>query len=128
MTGGKQSRLTPHYTPRDSRISFKVSVSGILRNGKVIDYPQDLKVGEEDRVRVGITNREHETVSYSLEVKMEGVTHSAISGIVLGHGEEWEREVGFTPVKVGENQKVEFVLSKEEKPYRWLHLWVNVTR
>ena len=31
--------------------------------GKVADYPRELKVGEEGRVRMCIVNREHETVS-----------------------------------------------------------------
>ncbi len=97
-------------------------------DGKAADYPKELKVGEEGRVILDIINRERETVNYRLEVKIEGVTNSAISGIVLGHGEEWKGEIGFTPVKSGENQKVEFVLYKEEKSYRWLHIWINVTR
>jgi uncharacterized membrane protein len=96
--------------------------------GKAEGYPQELVVGEEARVIVGIVNHEYETVNYRVEVTIEGVRHNEIGPLVLGHEDKWEREVGFIPAKSGEEQKVEFLLYKQgqSKPYRSLYLWVNL--
>jgi len=97
--------------------------------GKAIDYPEELKVGEEGKVVVGIINREHETVSYRMEMRIDGVKHKESGALVLGHDERWEEIVSFTPDRAGDNQKVEFLLYKEgqSEAYQSLHLWVNVT-
>ena len=96
--------------------------------GKAIDYPRELKVGEEERVIVGIINREHETVSYRVEVRIDGVKNNEVGLLVLGHDEKWEGIVSFTPDRAGDSQKVEFLLFKqgESEPYGSLHLWVDV--
>ena len=59
-------------------------------------------------------------------VLIGGVKHNGIGPIVLPHEGKWEQEVCFTPVNVGEKQKVEFVLYKDGEPYRRLNLWVDV--
>jgi len=98
--------------------------------GKAEGYPKKLKVGEEARVVVGMINREHEPVSYRVEVTIDGVRNNEIEPVVLAHEETWQAEIGFTPVKAGENQKVEFVLYKlgQNEPYQTLHLWINVEK
>ena len=97
--------------------------------GKATDYPRELKVGEEGRVIVGIINREHETVSYRMEVRIDGVKHKELGALVLEHDERWEEIVSFSADRAGDSQKVEFLLYKngENEPYLKLHLWVNVT-
>ena len=97
-------------------------------DGKVIDYPRELKVGEEGRVRVGVINREHEIVSYRLKVEIDGVSNNQIEPLELGHDEKWEEVVSFVPARAGDSQKVEFLLYKngEGEPYLKLHLWINV--
>jgi len=97
--------------------------------GKATDYPRELKVGEEGKVIVGIINREHETVSYRMEVKIDGVRNNQVGPLELGHDERWEEIVSFSPDRAGDSQKVEFLLYKngENEPYLKLHLWVNVT-
>ncbi|HUV45599.1 MAG TPA: DUF1616 domain-containing protein [Dehalococcoidia bacterium] len=102
--------------------------------GKVIDYPSELKIGEEGKVIVGIINREHETVSYRVEVRIDGVGNNEVGNnevgpLVLGHDEKWEEAVSFTPDRAGDSQKMEFLLYKNggSEPYlKPLHLWVNV--
>ena len=96
--------------------------------GKAIDYPRELRVGEEGRVIVGIINREHETVNYWVAVKIDGIRNNQVGPLELEHGEKWEGIVSFTPDRAGDNQKVEFLLYKhgESEPYLKLHLWVNV--
>jgi uncharacterized membrane protein len=97
--------------------------------GKAADFPRELTVGEEGRVTVGITNNEHETVTYRLDVMIDGAENNQIGGITLEHGEGWEEEVSFTPEKEGKGQKVEFLLFKagEAEPYLDpLRLWLDV--
>ena len=97
--------------------------------GKATDYLSEMKVGEEEKVIVGIINREHETVSYRMEVRIDGVKHKELGALVLEHDEKWEGEISFVPTVAGDNQKAEFLLYKERQSeaYQSLHLWVNVT-
>jgi uncharacterized membrane protein len=46
----------------------------------------------------------------------------------LTPGGKWEQEVGFKPRHAGNNQKVEFLLYKnnEVKPESTVHFWINV--
>lgn len=94
--------------------------------GKAEDYPEELSVGEKASVIVGIVNHEHEETRYRVEIKIDGKECSEISQIVLGQDEKWEQEVFFMPDRVGENQKLDFVLYNDGEPYRHLYIWVNV--
>ena len=96
--------------------------------GKAIDYPEELVIGEEGKVIVGIINREHETVTYRVEVTIDGVQNNEVGPVALDHDGEWEKIVGFTPNKAEDNQKVEFLLYKQgqNEVYQRLHLWVDV--
>lgn len=96
--------------------------------GKATDYPTELRIGEEGRVIVGIVNREHQQVSYRLEVVIDGVENGSIESGTLEHGGQWEEIVTFTPYVVGDNQKVEFLLYRldQNEVYQRLHLWINV--
>ncbi|MBA7467400.1 hypothetical protein ES707_02618 [subsurface metagenome] len=96
--------------------------------GKAIGYPKELVVGEEGKVIVGIINREHETVTYQVEVVIDEIKNSEVGPVTLDHDGEWEEIVGFTPGRAGDNQKVEFLLYKQgqNEVYQRLHLWVDV--
>lgn len=96
-------------------------------DGTASDYPTDLKVGEEGEVIIGVVNHEYANITYQLEVKLEGdVIHE--KSIELMHDETWESPFTFKAKKAGEDQKLEFLLFKEDKAevYRSLHLWVDV--
>ncbi|MBA7473356.1 hypothetical protein ES707_08693 [subsurface metagenome] len=97
--------------------------------GRIADYPEELVVGEEGRIVVGIVNREHETMSYRVEVVISGVKNTVAGSVVLAHGGKWEEEVSFVPETAGEQQKVEFLLYRQgqSKAYHSLHLRVDVT-
>ena len=97
--------------------------------GKVGDYPEELVVGEEGKANVGIVNREHVTMSYRVEVMVNGVKNTDIGPVVLSHEEKWEGEVSFVLGTVGEKQKVEFLLYKQGQTEvcQSLLLWVDVT-
>ena len=96
--------------------------------GKAEDYPTDIVLGEEARVILGIVNQEYEEVSYRVEVRIDKATNKKIGPVVLPHEQKWEQAISFTPTKVGEDQKVEFVLYKhgQEEPCLTLRLWINV--
>jgi uncharacterized membrane protein len=113
-------------TPRVGERFTEFYILGL--EGRAEDYPRELEVGEEGRVIVGIINQEHETVSYQVEVRIDGVINDEVGPIVLEHDERWREIVSFTPRRTG-NQTVEFLLYKngEVEPYLELHLWLNVT-
>jgi len=96
--------------------------------GKATDYPKELVLGEEGKVIVGIINREHETLTYRVEVAIDEVKNSEVGPVALDHDVKWEEIMGFTPDKAGDNQKVEFLLFRQEQNevYQRLHLWVDV--
>ena len=97
-------------------------------SGEAVDYPRELRVGEEERVIVGIINREQETASYWVEVRIDGVRNSRVGPLERGHDEKWEQIVSFTPDRAGDSQKVDFLLYKDNgsEPYLELHLWIDV--
>ena len=118
------------YVLATPRVGEKFTEFYILgREGEAKNYLKEAVVGREQAVIVGIINREQESVSYRLQVRIDGVTNNEVGPLVLAHNEKWEEVVGFTPQRVGDNQKVEFLLywSDESMPYQEpLRLWVNV--
>ena len=96
--------------------------------GKATDYPKELAVGEGGKVIVGIINREHEPVTYRVEVVINGVKNNQVGPMMLEPDGEWEQIVGFTPDRAGDKQKVEFLLYRQgqSEVYQRLHLWVDV--
>jgi len=89
------------------------------------------------KVILGIVNREYENATYLIRVMVDGEPVQvyfdkdkvdSIGPIELAHKEKWEHEIGFAPQHVGNNQKVEFVLYKNEALYFEYppHLWIDV--
>lgn len=99
-------------------------------NGKATGYPVVTRVGEEGKVIVGIVNHEHKVVSYRLEIMIDEVENNKVGPVVLKSGQKWEGEVSYRATKVGSNQKVGYLLFKDDeaKPYLDpLNLWVIIT-
>jgi len=97
-------------------------------NGKASDYPTNLTVGQTGKLFVGVVNHEYASVNYEMVVKLQD-TIIQQENITLQDKQKIEKEINFTPSVSGSNQKLEFLLYKlpdREKPYRTLHLWVNV--
>ena len=82
----------------------------------------------EGKVIMGIINREYETVTYRVEVVIDGVKNNEVGPVALDHDGKWEKVIGFTPGRAGDNQKVEFLLYKQgqKEVYRRIHLPVDV--
>ncbi len=102
--------------------------------GMADDYPTDLAVGEVGEVIIGVVNHEYASITYLLEVKLN---ETVIGGdeLHLEHNETWEEPFFFKADEKGEDQKVEFLLYRDQdhnesdetwEPYRSLHLWVDV--
>jgi len=91
------------------------------------NYPTELHLGESAEVLVRIENNEHKQVNYILQIKLDGRRIKTESKW-LELGSKWEREISFTPDRIGDNQKLEFLLFKgsvRENPYRYFHLLVS---
>lgn len=96
-------------------------------DGKADSYPQQLAIDEPGTVIVGIINREHVgNISYYTEVKVGNESIGTSNLIMLNNDEQWEQPVGFRLWQIGNSQKVEFILYKNNSPYKECYLWVNV--
>jgi uncharacterized membrane protein len=97
-------------------------------DGKAVDYPSDIKMGDTGSVILGIINHEQKVTDYSVEIKIAGTINGDFGPITLKPEEKSENEVSFTPQAVGDHQEVEYILYKDEQsePYLNVHLWINV--
>ena len=98
--------------------------------GKAINYPDKLAIGEEGKVIIGIANQKQETTTYRIEVAIDGIRNNEMGIVLLKENERWKGTIGFIPTKEGNNQKVEFLLYEqgEVEVRSRLHLWVDVQR
>lgn len=92
------------------------------------DYPTVLNVGEKGKVIIGIMNQEYKNVTYLLEVNFNGLSIHK-EHIFLIENEKLEITFTFKATEKGKNQKLKFILYKNQQreAYRKLHLWVNIT-
>ena len=97
-------------------------------NNKACDYPSSLKIGEEGKVVVGIINQEHETTTYQVEIRVNGIFDNRMKPITLEYSEKWEETAYFIPDRAGDKQKVEFLLYKigESNVYLTVYLWLDI--
>ncbi|HEY32335.1 MAG TPA: DUF1616 domain-containing protein [Dehalococcoidia bacterium] len=65
--------------------------------GKARDFTRRVTVGQELEVAFGVANWEHETVSYRVEVLLDGVLQTEFGPKVLAHDEVWEETVNLPP-------------------------------
>jgi len=96
--------------------------------GKTDNYPKILAVGQEAKVIIGIVNLEHETISYRLEVKLNGMSSNVAAPLILNQAQKWQETITFKPTESGDGQKVEFRLFKsgESQVYRSVYILVDV--
>jgi uncharacterized membrane protein/LysM repeat protein len=100
-------------------------------DGRAEGYPQALELGDGLTVILGVVNREGAAASYEIEARVDGQAAGLIDGLRLEDRERWEGPITLVPNQAGNNQKVEFLLHKEEldgmdEAYRAVHLWVDV--
>ncbi len=98
--------------------------------GKAYDYPTKVITGNRSTVIVGVVNHEYAQVNYTMKMALSNYSFLD-KNLTLQHNETWEQPVGYILNKVGDEQKLEFLLYRDGNntmPYRDLHLWVNVSR
>jgi uncharacterized membrane protein len=114
--------------------------------GMAEDYPSKLNVSENATVLIGVTNREFETVNYTVDVRLVTVefVYNETSGrndtvelgsaalesfsVVLENKQTWEEPFTFNVTQPGD-YKLYFLLYEgpvDGEPYRSLHLWITV--
>lgn len=113
-----------HFTPEEKFSEFYI----LGANGKAADYPGEIKIGEIANVTVGIVNHEQKTSNYRVEVRINGVPNGEVRLLTLNNEAKWEDTLSFRPYSVGDNQKVEFLMYKDNESEYCLetHLWINV--
>jgi len=101
-------------------------------DGKADNYTTEYVQGESGTVIIGITNHEHRTVNYTLDVRLENESlplPENLKNIKLDDNTTLEEPLEITPSVEGENMELQFLLFNEtekEVPYRDLRLWINV--
>ena len=111
------------------RVSERFSEFYILGpGGTAADYPVELSLGEQGKVILGIINQEDQEMTYLVEVRIEGDKVQEVGPIKIVPEEKWEQEVAFSLQKVGEDQRVDFLLFKAggSQPYRQLQLPIKI--
>jgi uncharacterized membrane protein len=112
------------------------------------NFTGNLSVGERQPVTVGVTNYEHEPMSYSVVAQLqrvnstgEGITvqqRESLGQLQTGEiaaGEQWRSELALEPSMTGDEQRLLFLLYRGDPPanptadtaYQRMHLWVNVS-
>jgi uncharacterized membrane protein len=118
------------YTSTKPKVKEAFTEFYILgKEGKATNYLTDLKIGVKSSLKVGIINHEGKEVNYRVEASINGTKLSEVGPITLVDGQKSETEIGITPVKAGQNQKLELLLYKgnETKPYlQPIFFWVDV--
>ncbi|PSP90569.1 hypothetical protein BRC90_01275 [Halobacteriales archaeon QS_4_69_34] len=100
-------------------------------DGNASDYPTDLSPGETGELVGGITNNEHQSMTYTVVLMLdnESVTERTVE---MADGETWEGELRFTPEETGVKQ-LDILLytganpNLDDEPYRTLELEVDVS-
>ncbi|MFA5309413.1 MAG: DUF1616 domain-containing protein [Dehalococcoidales bacterium] len=97
--------------------------------GRTADYPFQLKAGEEASLTLGIINREQATLSYRVEININGAPEDILGPITLAADEKHEQQVTFTLENPGQQQRIDFFLYKQgqDEVLESLYLLVNVT-
>jgi LysM repeat protein len=100
-------------------------------DGRAEGYPQTLELGDSLRVILGVVNHEGTDVAYEIEATLDGEAAGPVESVRLKDGERWEELVTLVPNQAGNDQKLEFLLHREEmdgmgEAYRAVHLWVDV--
>ena len=97
--------------------------------GMADDYPTRFNLSESGTVIVGVVNHEYASVEYTLDIALDNESIYSGQQLVLAHNQTWEEFVTFTPTKVGQDMKLQFLLYKDgnySASYRDLHLWIDV--
>jgi len=88
-------------------------------DGKAEDYPEQVVAGQALEVTLGVINHEDITMSYRVDVVIDGVVDISMDSGQLANDAGWEVNVSLALDNPGEDQKIEFWLYKagDSEPY-----------
>jgi len=97
-------------------------------DGNATTYPRDLTLGQQGNVLLGIVNHEEREIAYKIEVKIDDQTLDLLGPFSLADEQTQEIPYSFTPQKSGNQQRVQFLLLKDEPATdeQELHIWIDV--
>lgn len=108
-------QISLNNTPIENNSMNSTSINSTLMNSTLIqDTPRN------DSLRENASWEDNSWFSYTV----------LSMNLTLQNNETWERPVTYVLNNTGDQQKLEFLLYREDnftKPYRDLHLWVNIT-
>lgn len=94
-------------------------------NGTASNYPTELNLGDSGELIVRIVNHESENIPYHIVVNFND-RQIYDYPVFLIDTEIWERSFIFQATEKGENQKLSFILFKDQEIFRTLNLWINI--
>lgn len=116
-----------------ARVPEKFTAFYILgSNGMAENYPSEIYINIPTKILVGIENHEYEPVNYTIRVVFGGQILKE-QEVHLEHDAKWLENVTFTPrltssialAGTDSKSKLEFILMKDNIPYRSVHLLVK---
>ena len=117
-----------YYTVAIPKIGERFTEFYILdSSGEMNNYSTNLKLNSPATWLVSVTNREYELTNYTVQVVID--KNILVSRqLTLDHNQRWEKNITLIPDKESTNEKLEFLLFKENNfttPYRSLYLWIK---
>jgi len=88
--------------------------------GKALDYPEQVTAGSPVYVILGVVNHEYQPTTYRIEIEIDGTDLEQVNVGTLAGKQKWEKKVSFTPEVLGQRQRVDFVLYKDDAPEPYL--------
>ena len=87
--------------------------------GKADNYPQQVVLGANVDVIIGVVNHEYQPATYHIRITINGVRNKEIDIGTLAQEQKWEQKISFVAQSPGDKQKVEFWLYKDNgvEPY-----------
>jgi len=94
--------------------------------GKAEDYPQQVILGADVDVIIGVVNHEYQPAAYRVGITINGAKNKEVDIGTLAHEQKWEQAVSFVAPSAGDNQKVEFWLYKDNQLEPYLQLDIDI--
>ena len=118
LTMADQFQVKGHFTE-----FYILDINNIFK-GNTLDVVENQPV----LIRIGIANHEGVKSNYQISVNVGGNVIASVSNIILADNGITEQPIQFSLKTVGENQKVNILLSLQGSsfPYRSLSLFINV--
>lgn len=117
-----------YYTVAIPKIGERFTEFYILDSSREMNnYSTNLKLNSPAIWLVSVTNREYEPINYTMQVVLDKNVLTSRE-LTLDHNQRWEKNITLIPNKEGTNEKLEFLLFKENNfttPYRSLYLMIN---